>query len=180
MRPPEARGRAYIGLGGNLGDPLLQLRAAVAELAALPRTRFACCSAPYRSAPVGFADQPDFVNAVCRLDTAFAPPELLAALLAIERRHERARGHAGGPRTLDLDLLLYDALRLDHPGLQLPHPRMHERAFVLYPLHEIEPGLELPGRGPVAALLAACAGQRIEKLVNESLWPFGRDRERMP
>jgi 2-amino-4-hydroxy-6-hydroxymethyldihydropteridine diphosphokinase len=180
MPPPEALARAYIGLGSNLGDPLTQLRAAVAELAALPRARLASCSAPYRSAPVGFTDQPDFVNAACRLDTALTPPELLAALLAIERRRGRVRERAGGPRTLDLDLLLYDGLCLDRPGLRLPHPRMHERAFVLYPLHEIEPGLELPGHGPVAALLAACAGQRIERLVNESLLPSGRDRGRMP
>lgn len=162
--------QAYIGLGSNLDDPAAQLRAAAVELAALPDTRLAACSSLYASAPVGFRDQPDFVNAVCRLDTALAPERLMHELLAIERRRGRVRDRPGGPRTLDLDLLLYGDLGCQRPGLILPHPRLHERAFVLYPLREIAPELQVPGHGPVAALLAGCVGQGIEPLVNAG-WP---------
>ena len=109
----------------------------------------------YRTRPVGYADQPDFVNAVAEVETQLEPRVLLRELLALEQRHRRVRGRRNGPRTLDLDLLLYDCLELDAPELKLPHPRMHERAFVLMPLHEIAPQAEIPGRGWVSALLAA-------------------------
>jgi 2-amino-4-hydroxy-6-hydroxymethyldihydropteridine diphosphokinase len=158
---------AYIGLGANLGDPARQLRRAVAALATLPATRVVVCSSLYRSAPVGVAAQPDFVNAVCALETALAPAELMQRLLDIERAFGRVRGaEQGGPRALDLDLLLYGALILATPALTVPHPRLHERAFVLLPLSEIAPALTLPGHGGIGALLRACADQRVELLEN--------------
>ncbi len=166
MSPPE-RQHAYIGLGSNLDRPLDQIRRALARLAALPESRLAACSAPWRSAPVGPVRQPDFINAVCRLDTALEPEALMDSLLAIERAQGRVRAQPGGPRTLDLDLLLYGARRCRRPGLTLPHPRLHERAFVLYPLREIAPQLRIPGRGPLEQLLPACSGQRIERLTGE-------------
>jgi len=155
---------AFIALGSNLGEPEAHLRRAIAALAALPRTRLEAASSLYRSAPVGHVDQPDFVNAVARLSSGLTPQALLASLLGIEKRFGRERTFRNAPRTLDLDLLLYDAASMDADGLVLPHPRMHERAFVLAPLVEIAPDCVIPGRGPAAALLAACADQRIEKL----------------
>lgn len=156
---------AYIGLGSNLDQPVEQLRAGLAALAALPMTTLDRCSAFYLSAPVGRLDQPDFINAVCRLHTALAPLALLQRLLAIEAARGRRRIEVGGPRSLDLDLLLYGEQACRQPGLTLPHPRLHERAFVLYPLYELAPNLVIPGRGALADLLPACAGQKIEKLL---------------
>jgi 2-amino-4-hydroxy-6-hydroxymethyldihydropteridine diphosphokinase len=156
--------RAYIGLGANLGDPGKQLVAALEALRAIPATRLARHSSFYRSAPMGYADQPDFVNAVAEIETELAPRALLDALLGIEKTLGRSRSFANAPRTLDLDLLLYGDVVLSEPGLHLPHPRMHTRAFVLAPLAEIAPGTVIPGHGAVAPLLAACAGQAIEKL----------------
>ena len=155
---------AYVGLGANIGDPRAQLEAALEELKDLPETRVAAVSSFYRSAPVGFLDQPDFVNAAATLDTALAPERLLDKLQDIERRHRRERPFAGAPRTLDLDLLLYGDRVLDTPQLTLPHPRMHERAFVLKPLAEIAPQATIPGRGGVRELLSACAGQVAERI----------------
>jgi 2-amino-4-hydroxy-6-hydroxymethyldihydropteridine diphosphokinase len=157
---------AFIGLGSNLGAPEAQLRRAIAALAELPQTRLLAASSLYRSAPVGNADQPDFVNAVAQLATALAPQPLLAALLETEKRFGRERSVRNAPRTLDLDLLLYDAQVIAAPGLELPHPRMHQRAFVLAPLVEIAPECEIPGKGRAAALLAACAGQDVERLIS--------------
>jgi len=156
--------RAYVGLGANLDDPRTHIERALAELARLPRTRLVARSSLYRSAPVGFRAQPDFLNAVAALDTDLDPQSLFEALRAIERRHGRERPFPGAPRTLDLDLLLYGEDTIATPTLAVPHPRMHERAFVLAPLAEIAPEARVPGRGPVAELLAACAGQRIERL----------------
>ncbi len=155
---------AFVGLGSNLGDPASQLRAALAALSALRAVHIAAVSSLYRSAPMGNADQPDFVNAVARLSTGLAPRELLCALLDIERGLGRERSFRNAPRTLDLDLLLYDADTIDEPGLSVPHPRMHERAFVLVPLVEIAPECEIPGKGRAAALLDLCADQTIERL----------------
>ena len=160
--------RAFIALGANLDDPVAQVRAGAHALAQLPRTQRLGCSSLYRSAPVGDANQPDFINAVCAIDTALSPPDLLVALLEIERRHGRVRNRVGGPRTLDLDLLLYGTSTVHEPGLTVPHPRLHARAFVLYPLYEIAPDLVIPGRGPVADLLPAVAGQSIERLVERA------------
>jgi 2-amino-4-hydroxy-6-hydroxymethyldihydropteridine diphosphokinase len=156
--------RAYVALGSNLDDPAAQVRAGTQALGMLPGTRLVCCSSLYRTAPVGVTDQPDFINAVCALDTGTPAGALMQALLDIERAHGRQRAIPGGPRTLDLDLLLYGELTCHEPGLTLPHPRLHERAFVLYPLSEIAPGLSIPGHGRIETLLAGCAGQAIERL----------------
>lgn len=158
--------RAFVGLGANLGDPHGQILAALAALEGIARTRLLKRSSLYRSAALGHTAQPNFVNAVALLETALAPRELLLALLAIERRFGRTRSFADAPRTLDLDLLLYDDSVIDAPDLAVPHPRMAGRAFVLAPLAEIAPGIEIPGKGAIAPLLAACAGQGIEKLEN--------------
>jgi len=162
MNPAGAPVRAYVGLGANLGDGAATLRAALAELAALPGVRVQAVSPFYRSAPVD-AGGPDFINAVAALDTALAPLPLLEALLALEQRHGRERPYRHAPRTLDLDLLLHGDARLDTGRLTLPHPRMHERAFVLRPLRDLAPQLVL-AQGGLDALLAGLADQRIERL----------------
>ena len=156
--------RAIIGLGANLGDPVAQLRAAIEAIGRLPLTRIVAASSFYRTAPVGFAAQPDFVNAAVAIDTELEPRALLAALKAIEVAAGRERSFKDAPRTLDLDLLLYADRLIDEPELVVPHPRMHERAFVLAPLVEIEPDAVVPGRGRAAKLLARCADQRIRKI----------------
>lgn len=149
---------AYIGLGSNLDDPAGQVRRALAALAAIPDTRLIASSALYRSPPMGPQDQPDFVNAVAGLLTRLPARELLSALHAIEDAQGRRRdGSRWGPRTLDLDLLLYDELHLDDADLALPHPGLAERPFVLVPLLELAPGLRVPG-GPSIARLATAAG----------------------
>jgi len=144
---------AYVALGANLEDPVVQVRAGLAALATLPHTQLLVQSSLYRTAPVGYADQPDFINAVAAVDTALSPRELLDALLAIELNHGRVRQFANAPRTLDLDVLLYDDVEVNESGLTIPHPRMHERAFVLAPLAEIAPLCEIPGHGRVSDLL---------------------------
>ncbi|HYS51517.1 MAG TPA: 2-amino-4-hydroxy-6-hydroxymethyldihydropteridine diphosphokinase [Burkholderiales bacterium] len=156
--------KAFIGLGANLGDPEAQVHRAFAALAELPGTRLLAASSLYRSAPVGVVAQLDFVNAVAEVETALTARALLEALLAEERRFGRTRGFPNAPRTLDLDLLLYGDRVIAEPGLVVPHPRMHERAFVLAPLAEIAPEIAIPGMGRAAALLAACTDQRVEKI----------------
>lgn len=158
--------RAYVGLGSNQADPVAQVRRALDELDALPHTRQVARSPLYRSAPVGPADQPDFINAVAALDTALDADNLLNALQAIEQAHGRVRTRRWGPRTLDLDLLLYDDLQRDDPHLCLPHPRLHERVFVLRPLYTVAPHLRIPGHGALADLLANCPSQDIELLAD--------------
>jgi 2-amino-4-hydroxy-6-hydroxymethyldihydropteridine diphosphokinase len=155
---------AYVALGANLGDPAATIRAAFAALANLPESRVVHCSSLYRTAPVGLRGQPDFVNAVAALETTLAPEALLDALFEVEARFGRSRGLKNGPRTLDLDLLLYNDQIVDLPRLKLPHPRLHLRAFVLYPLAEIAPNLNIPGRGGIAAWLPAVANQGISRL----------------
>lgn len=145
---------AYIALGSNLQDPQRQVRAALRELGLLGNIRLLRTSSLYRSAPVGYSDQPDFVNAVAAVETRFGPKELLDSLLTMERRCGRVRDFPNAPRTLDLDIVLYGDLSVREPGLEIPHPRMHERAFVLVPLAEIAPDAVVPGRGPVKGLLA--------------------------
>lgn len=149
----------YIGLGANLADPRRQVEQALLELRRLPQSRLAAVSPLYRTAPVGPADQPDFINAVACLETALEPLALLSALQQIERRHGRIRtGRRWGPRTLDLDILLIANRVLEMPSLRVPHPHMHARAFVLGPLADIAPpGLEIPGHGRLGALLAGVA-----------------------
>jgi 2-amino-4-hydroxy-6-hydroxymethyldihydropteridine diphosphokinase len=155
---------AYIGIGSNLDQPQAQVESALQELARLPRTRLSARSSLYRSAPLGYAAQPDFINAVAEVDTALGAHELLAELQAIEARHGRRRSFANAPRTLDLDLLLYGDARIDEPQLVVPHPRMHERAFVLRPLVEIAPRATIPGRGTAAACLARRADPSVERI----------------
>jgi len=155
---------AYVALGANLGNPTAAVLAALAALANLPESRVARCSSLYRTAPVGILSQPDFVNAVAVLETTLAPEALLDALLDIEARFGRVRRERNGPRTLDLDLLLYDDIELDLPRLTLPHPRLHLRAFVLMPLAEVAPDLAIPRRGSLAAWLPAVANQGIVRL----------------
>lgn len=161
---------AYIGLGSNLEDPHSQLQRAFVDLEGLPDTRLVARSALYRSAPVGCPDQPDlssqpdFVNAVAKISTDLTPQALLQALLYIEHQHGRERTFRNAPRTLDLDVLLYDDVQLHEHGLTIPHPQMHRRAFVLQPLLEIAPDISIPGVGQAQRSLQACRDQVLERL----------------
>ncbi|MFL5911753.1 MAG: 2-amino-4-hydroxy-6-hydroxymethyldihydropteridine diphosphokinase [Gaiellaceae bacterium] len=148
--------RAYIGLGSNLGDREATIRAALDALAAEPGITVAAVSSLIDTEPVGVVDQPRFLNGVAALDTDLPAGALLDVLLAVEQRFGRRREASlpQGPRTLDLDLLLYGDAEIEEPGLRVPHPRLHERAFVLGPLAELAPSLEVPGKGPVQTLLA--------------------------
>lgn len=148
--------RAYLGLGANLGDTAATLTRAIELLTEHPEIELVGVSSFRETDPVGYLDQPRFLNAAVAVDTTLAPQELLTALLAIERELGRVReGPRYGPRTVDLDLLLLGDVVLDEPGLELPHPRLHERAFALEPLAELDPELVVPGRGPVRQLLVA-------------------------
>lgn len=155
---------AYVALGANLVDPVTQIRAAFEALARLPHSQLLRASSLYRTAPVGIHGQPDFINAVAAIDTSLTPHALLDALFTIEAQFGRRRDFHHAPRTLDLDLLLFDDRVIDSPALQLPHPRLHLRAFVLEPLVEIAPSSRIPGRGEAVAWLAAVSMQRIERL----------------
>jgi 2-amino-4-hydroxy-6-hydroxymethyldihydropteridine diphosphokinase len=147
---------AYVAVGSNLGDREATIARALELLDDPPALRLVRTAAVRETAPVGVVDQPPFLNTAVRLETMLRPRELLDRLLAIERRLGRVRtSERWGPRTLDLDLLLYGAAVVDEPGLTVPHPRLHERRFVLEPLNELAPDLVVPGRGPVEALLAA-------------------------
>ncbi|GGA72329.1 2-amino-4-hydroxy-6-hydroxymethyldihydropteridine diphosphokinase [Arenimonas soli] len=164
---PAAPVPAWIAIGGNQGEVRATLEAAIEAVDALPGTRVLQRSTLYRTPAWGRTDQPDFINGVIAVETGLAAPDLLGNLLGIERRFGRLRDEdAGrwGPRTLDLDLLLYDDQVLELPGLSLPHPRLHERAFVLVPLAEISPGLVVPGRGRVDGLLAKVDASGIEAI----------------
>jgi 2-amino-4-hydroxy-6-hydroxymethyldihydropteridine diphosphokinase len=157
---------AYVGLGSNLGDPQRQVCEALRALRRIRDTAVESVSSLYRSPPMGPPDQPDYINAVASLATGLTPLELLDALQAIEQHHGRTRvGERWGPRTLDLDLLLYGDGRVSDPRLQVPHPGLHERAFVLYPLREIAPGeLVIPDRGQLDQLIEGCPGGVPERL----------------
>jgi 2-amino-4-hydroxy-6-hydroxymethyldihydropteridine diphosphokinase len=148
--------RAFVGLGSNLGDREGTLRAAVGRLRNLSATRDLRVSTLRNTEPVGYVDQPRFLNGAVELETELPPRELLAALLELERVFGRDRGGVPprGPRTLDLDLLLYGAEEIAQPGLEVPHPRLHERRFVLEPLAELDPDVEVPGKGSVQTLLS--------------------------
>lgn len=151
----EPAATAYVGLGSNLEQPERHVRQALRALDAIARTRLVRRSRLYRTPPWGRSDQPDFVNAVAQVATSLPARALLDALLAVELEHGRRRdGTRWGPRTLDLDLLVYDDVQLAEPGLILPHPRIAERAFVLLPLAEMAPDLAIPGAGRVRELLA--------------------------
>ena len=163
------RQSAYVALGSNLQCPAAQVKAGMATLAALHGTRLIAQSSLYSSAPVGYEDQPDFINAVAALETELSPRELLDALLATERQFGRVRDFPNSPRTLDLDLLLYGALQLHESGLTIPHPRMHERAFVLVPLAEIAPSCVIPGCGGVAELLRLIEANGVYRVDTRAL-----------
>lgn len=154
----------FIGLGSNLADPVAQVTQALDALDHLPQTRLLKKSSLYRSAPVGFLEQPDFINAVAQVETALAPRALLDALLGLEHERGRTREFLNAPRTLDLDVLMYDGLVHHEHGLTIPHPQMHLRAFVLLPLLEIAPGCEIPGIGLAADAAKSCENQQLEKL----------------
>jgi 2-amino-4-hydroxy-6-hydroxymethyldihydropteridine diphosphokinase len=145
--------RAAIALGSNIDQPEEHVKRAFDELDALAQTQVLSRSRLHRTAPVGYVDQPDFVNACALVDTALEPRALLSELLALEKRHGRVRDVPNGPRTLDLDIVLYGDRVIDEPGLRVPHPRAHERAFVLVPLVEAWPEASIPGRGPARELL---------------------------
>jgi 2-amino-4-hydroxy-6-hydroxymethyldihydropteridine diphosphokinase len=150
---------AYVGVGSNLDQPANHVRRAMDEMAAIRATQLRAKSSLYRSTPMGYAAQPDFVNAVVALETSLSAKDLLQELQAIEKRHGRERSFANAPRTLDLDLLIFGNERIAAQDLVVPHPRMHERAFVLRPLLEVAPGLET-----YKPFLEACAGQKVERI----------------
>ncbi len=165
MPTPPSYVRAYIGLGSNLDSPLRQVKQAIAELAQLSRSRLCAVSRLYRSRPMGPADQPDYINAVAAVDTRLEPLELLDALQAIEQVHRRVRKDHWGPRTLDLDLLLYGECVIEEPRLIVPHYGMQERSFVLRPLQDIAPALVLPDGTALQRLCDGLADDGIEPLV---------------
>ena len=155
---------AFIGLGSNLADPVAQVTRALDALDKFPRTQVLRRSSLYRSAPVGYLEQPDFINAVAQLETELAPRALLDALLLLERECGRTREFCNAPRTLDLDVLLYDDLIHHEHGLTIPHPQMHMRAFVLQPLLEIAQECVIPGVGPASESALHCAEQKLDRL----------------
>ena len=166
MRAPDDPVHAFIALGGNLGDVEITLAEALWAIDALPQTTIRAQSGFYRTPAWGRTDQPDFINAAVEIRTRMPSRVLLNQLLDIEKRFGRVRrdGDRWGPRTVDLDLLMYGDETIDTPGLHLPHPRMHERVFVLVPLAEIAPGLEIPGHGSVRDLLAGMDTSSIEAI----------------
>ena len=157
---------AFIALGSNLDNPQAQVKRGFAALAALPDTTLLAQSSLYRSAPVGYADQPDFINAVAKISTALSPQMLLQALLAIEQQNGRERSFQNAPRTLDLDVLLYDQLILHEVGLTIPHPHMQQRAFVLIPLLELQADCVIPAVGFAAQALQCCLDQSLQRLAD--------------
>lgn len=157
---------AFVGLGSNLNDPRAQVLQALRALDSLPHTRVLAHSSLYRSAPVGYLQQPDFINAVAQLETGLSPRALLDGLLALEQECGRTREFLNAPRTLDLDVLLYDGQQHHEHGLTIPHPQMHLRAFVLCPLLEIAPDCVIPGIGSAAAALRQCADQELERVLD--------------
>jgi 2-amino-4-hydroxy-6-hydroxymethyldihydropteridine diphosphokinase len=157
--------RAYIGIGSNLNDPVVQVQEAFEELEMLPDSLLEARSSLYGSRPMGPPDQPDYVNAVAALDTLLSAPELLAALQQIEVQQGRERGsEPWGPRVLDLDLLLYGRRVIDSPGLKVPHPGLHERDFVIIPLAEIAGNLNVPGKGMLSMLIKNVENHALRKL----------------
>jgi 2-amino-4-hydroxy-6-hydroxymethyldihydropteridine diphosphokinase len=160
MKPVQA----YIGIGSNLADPGSQVRRALQALDTLPHSRCTARSPLYRSKPLGPPEQPDYLNAVAELVTELPALALLAALQTIENNHGRVRSQHWGPRTLDLDILLYGDLIVHEPCLTIPHPRLPERAFVLYPLRDIAPALKLPDGRELQTLLQCCPPWELERL----------------
>ena len=158
----ESISQVFIALGSNLEDPLSQVRRGIMLLAGLEHSRLVKRSSLYRTAPIGHIDQPDFINAVVQMETSLTPYHLLDALLEIEHVCGRVRTFPNAPRILDLDILLFENLQYNDTKLVLPHPRMHERVFVLRPLLEIVTDCVIPGKGTATACLAACTEQSLE------------------
>ncbi len=158
------RAIAYIGLGSNVREPQVQVARALRELESLPGTRLMRHSSLYETEPVGLRDQPGFINAVAIIETGLSPRALLDGLLELEQRHGRVRTAKNGPRTLDLDILLYGNARILEDGLTIPHPRMHERGFVLEPLLEIDADCEIPGLGRAAQFRKQTLDQGVRKV----------------
>jgi len=160
---------AYLGLGGNIGDPAAAMAQALRRLDGAPLTRIDAVSSLYRTPPWGVADQPDFLNAVARIDTGMSPRELLALCLDIERSMQRVRERRWGPRPIDIDILLFGSLEVDEPQLTIPHPHIAERAFVLVPLAEIAPGTRVRGK-PASELAAGIDTSGMERLADSEWW----------
>jgi 2-amino-4-hydroxy-6-hydroxymethyldihydropteridine diphosphokinase len=156
--------RAYIGLGSNLADPQHQILTAIDDIDAIENTSLVARSSLYRSPPMGPQDQPDYINAVVSIETTLTPHELLDALQQIEQKHGRIRKRHWGERTLDLDILLYADRVIEDTRLSVPHPGIAERAFVVYPLAEIAPSLQIPGLGSLATIKAHCPQEGLEPL----------------
>lgn len=156
--------RAVIALGSNLENPVQQVEAALAAIAALPGVSLLRRSACYQTAPVGYADQPDFINAVCEVQTNLSPEALLAALLEVEQAFGRVRTFRNAPRVLDLDLLLVEGVVLDTDFLTLPHPRMHERAFVMLPLADMAADMQVGNHGAAADIAAGLDAAGVKRL----------------
>lgn len=154
--------QVFVALGSNLENPLSQIRRGIMLLAGLEDSRLIKRSSLYRTAPVGYANQPDFINAVVQLETRLTPHQLLDALLEIEHSCGRVRTFPNAPRILDLDILLFNNVQHSDIRLVLPHPRMHERSFVLQPLLEIAADCVIPGQGPAAGFFAVCSEQSLE------------------
>ncbi len=154
----------YIGMGSNLDNPDRQVRLALEEIGAMAGSALVRCSSLYETAPIGGGDQPAFINAVAELDTTLSPRMLMQELLGIEQCHNRIRAEKNGPRTLDLDILIFNDWRISTKAVTIPHPRAHKRAFVLLPLLEIAPDLYIPGRGYARDFLPDVSGQQIHKL----------------
>ncbi|MGH3186770.1 MAG: 2-amino-4-hydroxy-6-hydroxymethyldihydropteridine diphosphokinase [Streptosporangiaceae bacterium] len=167
------RRHAVLAVGSNLGDRMGTLQECVNAIGRLPDTDVLAISPVYQTAPVGGPPQPDYLNAVLAVATGLGAEDLLAALHGIEASLGRVRKERFGPRTLDIDIISYQGELSDDPALTLPHPRAHERAFVLAPWHDIEPAAELPGYGPVAALLAALDFGGVRRLPDAVLRPGG-------
>ena len=156
---------AYIGLGSNLSDPQAQVAQALQELDAITDTKLVKASSLYISKPMGPSDQPDFINAVAKISTSLSAVELLEELQSIEHRHQRQRnGQRWGPRTLDLDIILFGDEQVDSKKLRIPHYGVSEREFVLIPLQELQADLIIPGEGPVADLIEKLPNYRLKKL----------------
>jgi 2-amino-4-hydroxy-6-hydroxymethyldihydropteridine diphosphokinase len=155
---------AYIGLGSNLAGPVAQVQRALNEIGEIPDLHVVRCSSLYETSPVGITAQPSFVNGVVLVQTRLSPRALLTHLLDIEARHARVRAERNGPRTLDLDILIFGDQLIAEPGLVVPHPRLHERAFALLPLLEVNPALVIPGIGKASGKLEGVADQGIRRL----------------
>jgi 2-amino-4-hydroxy-6-hydroxymethyldihydropteridine diphosphokinase len=165
----RSRNLAWLGLGGNLDDPQDAMARALQAIDADPRTRVCAVSSVYSTPPWGKTDQPDFLNAVAGVETGRSPRELLDLCLEAEKGLKRVRAERWGPRTIDIDLLLFGDLSIDEPGLEVPHPRMTQRAFVLLPLAEIAPELKIGGRG-VAQFLASLDTKGIDRVTADGDW----------